>query len=184
VSEAETLAAGMSDLYLSNEVVDPAKLARFAALAGMVRMAIAVDSSLGVDRLAAALGTAGTMADVFVEVDVGHGRCGIAPAAAGALAHQVVSHGLRFGGLQAYHGAVQHLGSEAERAAATAHAVGQVRAAQASISSAGLACPLVTGAGTGSFIHEAQSGVYGELQAGSCVFMDRIWKIDARGCLQ
>ena len=174
VSEAEALArAGISDLYLSNEVIDPAKLARFAALAGTVRMAIAVDSTLGVDRLAAALKAAGTMAEVFVEVDVGHGRCGIAPAAAGALAHQVMSHGLRFGGLQAYHGAAQHLRSEAERAAAIAHAIGQARAAQASISSAGLACPLVTGAGTGTFIHEAESGVYGELQAGSYVFMDR-----------
>ena len=34
-------------------------------------------------------------------------------------------------------------------------------------------CPLVTGAGTGSFAFEAASGVYGELQCGSYLFMDR-----------
>ena len=48
-----------------------------------------------------------------------------------------------------------------------------VRAAQATITSAGIACPLVTGAGSGSFVLEAASGVYGELQCGSYLFMDR-----------
>jgi D-serine deaminase-like pyridoxal phosphate-dependent protein len=50
--------------------------------------------------------------------------------------------------------------------------VALVRVAQASITSAGISCPLVTGAGTGSFIHEAASAVYGELQPGSYLFMD------------
>jgi len=174
LSEAEVLAAGgVGDIFISNEIVDAAKLARVAALAGRIRLAIAVDSPLGIDRLALALKAAGTSLDVFVEIDVGQGRCGVAAAAAGALAHQVVSHGLRFAGLQAYHGKAQHLRSADERAAAIRHAVALVRAAQASITGAGIACPLVTGAGTGSFAFEAASGVYGELQAGSYLFMDR-----------
>lgn len=173
-SEAVALAdAGVADLYVSNEVIDEARLAALAALAGRVRLAIAVDSALGVDRLAAALKAAGSAADVYVEVDVGHGRCGVAPAAAVALAHQVVSHGLRFAGLQAYHGRAQHLRTPAERDSAIRHAVSLARAAQAGVTSAGIACPLVTGAGTGTFVHEAASGLYGELQAGSYVFMDR-----------
>ena len=94
-------------------------------------------------------------------------------AAAASLAHQVVSHGLRFAGLQAYHGRAQHLRTPAERESAIRHAVSLARAAQASVTSAGIACPLVTGAGTGTFVHEAASGLYGELQAGSYVFMDR-----------
>ena len=174
VGEAEALAdAGVTDIYLSNQVVDPAKLAHVATLAGRVTLAIAVDSVLGIDRLAAALKAAGTQLDVFVEIDVGQGRCGVAPAAAGALAHQVVSHGLRFAGLQAYHGRAQHLRGVAEREAAIRDAVTRVRAAQASITSAGMHCPLVTGAGSGSFAFEAASGVYGELQCGSYLFMDR-----------
>ena len=174
VGEAEALAdGGVGDIFISNEVVDAAKLARVARLAGRIRLAIAVDSPLGADRLAAALKAAGTGVDVFVEIDVGQGRCGVAPAAAGALAQQVVSHGLRFAGLHAYHGRAQHLRSPAEREAAIHHAVTLARGAQASITMAGIACPLVTGAGTGSFVHEAASGLYGELQAGSYVFMDR-----------
>ena len=174
VGEAEALAdAGVTDLYISNEVIAVSKLARLAGLAGRVKLALAVDSSLGVERLAAALRASGTNVDVFVEIDVGQGRCGVAPTAAGALAHQVVSHGLRFAGLQAYQGRAQHLRSVAEREAAIRHAVTSVRAAQASITSAGMLCPLVTGAGSGSFPFEAASGVYGELQCGSYLFMDR-----------
>ncbi|MPN14960.1 D-threonine aldolase [bioreactor metagenome] len=40
------------------------------------------------------------------------------------------------------------------------------------IVAAGLQVPLITGTGTGTLIHEAASGVYGELQAGSFLFMD------------
>ena len=178
VSEAQALAdAGVGDIFITNEVLSSAKLAHMAALAGRVKLAIAVDSALGAQRLADALRAAGTAIDVFVEIDVGQGRCGVAPIAAGALAHQVVAHaapdcGMRFAGLQAYHGRAQHMRTPAEREAAIHHAVALVRAAQASITSAGIPCPLVTGAGTGSFVCEAASGVYGELQAGSYLFMD------------
>ncbi len=174
VSEAEALAAGgVADIFISNQVIASAKLARVAALAHQVKLALAVDSGLGVERLAQALSAAGSMLDVFVEIDVGQGRCGVAATAAGALAHQVVSHGLRFAGLQAYHGRAQHLREPSQRESAVQHAVNLARAAQASITAAGIHCPLVTGAGTGTFGFEAASGVYGELQAGSYLFMDR-----------
>jgi len=174
LGEAEALAdGGVSDIFISNQIIDPAKLARVAALAQRVTLAMAVDSVPGVQRLAAALKAAGSRIGVFVEIDVGQGRCGVAPAAAGALAHQVVSHGLPLAGLQAYHGRAQHLRSAAEREAAVRHAASLVRSAQASITAAGIACPLVTGAGTGTFAFEAASGAWQELQPGSYLFMDR-----------
>ena len=175
VSEAEALAAGgVDDIYISNEVIAGDRLERVADLALRVRLAIAVDSALGIDRLANAVKAAGSAIDVFVEVDVGQGRCGIEPTRAGSLARLVVSHaGLRFAGLQAYHGGAQHLRACAQREAAIRHAAAAAAAARAAVTSAGIACPLVTGAGTGSFAFEAVSGVYGELQPGSYVFLDR-----------
>ncbi|GAP37581.1 DSD1 family PLP-dependent enzyme [Piscinibacter sakaiensis] len=180
-AEAHALAAqGVHDLLLTNEVVDPRKLAGLAALARQVRLGVCVDAALGVERLAEAVRAARSVVDVYVEVDVGQGRCGVPAAAAGALAHRVVSHapeapggpGLRFAGLQAYHGGAQHLRRPEARAQAIAHAASQVRAAVASITAGGIACPLVTGAGSGSFVHEAGSGLWGELQAGSYLFLD------------
>ncbi len=173
-SEAEALAAqGVDDVLISNEVIDPVKLARVAALARRVRLGIAVDSWLGIERLAAAVNAAGVGLDVFVEIDVGHGRCGAAPGDAGELGRAVLAQGLRFAGLQAYQGRAQHLRSAAERRAAIDAAADAVRRAQAALRAQGIACPLVTGAGSGSFALEAQSGLWGELQTGSYAVMDR-----------
>ncbi len=182
VAEAEALAAGgVSDIYISNEVVAATKLMRVARLAAQLaarggRLAIAVDSAEGIERLAEALALAGSThgIDVFVEIDVGQGRCGVPPGApAVALALAVARHArLRFAGLQAYHGRAQHLTGAAERREAIAAAVRAAEHARALIAQAGLPVPLVTGSGTGTLVHEAASGVYGELQAGSFLFMD------------
>jgi D-serine deaminase-like pyridoxal phosphate-dependent protein len=181
IGEALALAAqGVRDIYVSNEVVDAAKLARLAAAvrAGGTRYGLAVDSALGVQRLADALAHAGVTGagaiDVYVEIDVGHGRCGVAPGEpALALARAVVAHPvLRFAGLQAYHGAAQHQRSGAERRATIARAAEAVALTRGLLASAGIAVPLVTGAGTGTFVHETASGQWGELQAGSYLFMD------------
>ena len=173
-SEAEALAAqGVRDCFITNEVVDDAKLARVAALAHQVTLSIAVDSALGIQRLAAALRAAGSRAGVFVEIDVGQGRCGAPQSEAATLAGSVIRHGLHFAGLQAYHGRAQHLRSVAERSAAIGASAQAVREALAALKAAGIACPLVSGAGSGSFVLEAGSGLWGELQCGSYLFMDR-----------
>lgn len=176
VDEALALArAGIGDIFVSNQVVGAAKCRRLAELALRVeRVAVAVDDTRGVSELAAAVTAAGSSLDVFVEIDVGHHRCGVAPGApAVQLAREIGRHrGLRFAGLQAYHGSAQHLREPARRAAAIGHAIDQVHLTREALRDAGLPCPRVTGAGTGSFVFEAGSGVFDELQVGSYVFMD------------
>ena len=179
--EALALAhAGVTDIYISNEVLAEPKLARLARAVRDLpcRFAIAVDSLLGIERLAAALAQAGVkpeaVIDVFVEIDVGQGRCGTtSPEDALLLAHQIQVHpSLRLAGLQAYHGGAQHLRTVGERDAALAASANAVRATVAQWQAAGLQVPLITGAGTGSLVREAGSGLWGELQAGSYLFMD------------
>lgn len=185
-AEAEAMVAGgVTDVYISNEVVAPHKLARVARLAQQLaaeggRLAIAVDSADGVSRLAVAMNEArqasgrAVVIDVFVEIDVGHGRCGVTPGAAAlALVHDIRKHpALRFAGLQAYHGKAQHLRSAADRRETIAASAQAVLLTRRSIEEAGIPVPLVTGAGTGTLVCEAASGVWGELQAGSFLFMD------------
>jgi D-serine deaminase-like pyridoxal phosphate-dependent protein len=181
-AEAEALAAGgVNNIYISNEVIAPAKLQRVVALAQQLaarkgQLAIAVDSLEGVRRLAAAAeGLTGGQLHVLVEIDVGQARCGLPPGtAAVALVEAIAQHAqLQFSGLQAYHGRAQHLRTLAERRAAIEQVVQDVRSTVAALQAAGHAVPLVTGAGSGTFLLEAASGVYGELQAGSYLFMDR-----------
>jgi len=181
-SEAEALAmGGVNDIFISNEVIAAHKLQRVATLAQTLherggRLAIAVDSLQGVQGLAQALNhpAADSLIDVFVEIDVGHGRCGVtSPEAAVQLARQIsLHHALRFAGLQAYHGRAQHLRSMQERRDAFSAELAKVKSACAQLQAAGLPAALVTGAGTGTFAFEATSGVYGELQVGSYLFMD------------
>ncbi|MCW5650059.1 MAG: DSD1 family PLP-dependent enzyme [Ramlibacter sp.] len=185
-AEAEAMVAGgVHNVYISNEVIAPHKLARVAALAQKLaaqhgQLAMAVDSPEGVSRLAQAMNEArvasgkSAVIDVFVEVDVGQRRCGVAPGSTAlALALEIRRHpALRFAGLQAYHGKAQHLRSAQERREAIAVAVEDVLYTRRLIEAKGVPVDLVTGAGTGSLVLEAASGVYGELQAGSFLFMD------------
>lgn len=192
-SEAEAMVAGgVFNVYISNEVVAPGKLARVAELAHRVvgeggQLAIAVDSAEGVRRLASAMNArrrAGEMAviDVFVEIDVGQGRCGVRPGRSAAeLVHEIRRHpALRFAGLQAYHGKAQHLRSPQARHEAIATVVQDVLFTRKLIEAEGVPVELVTGAGTGSMVCEAASGVYGELQAGSFLFMDADYAANER----
>lgn len=175
VSEAAVFVdAGIADVLITNQVVGPAKLARLAALAGRARIGVLVDHPDQVLPLAQAVAAAGTVIDVYIEINVG-GRCGIAVGEGlVSLARTVVDcERLRLAGLQVYHGPAQHIRDVHERAAAIGKAGEIARAAQQLIQSAGLPCPLVTGAGTGTFWHERDSGVWGELQPGSYIFMDR-----------
>jgi D-serine deaminase-like pyridoxal phosphate-dependent protein len=184
-SEAEAMVAGgVHDVYITNEVVAPAKLARVALLAHQLaaeggQLAIAVDSAEGVRRLAQAMdeqrgsGPAAVI-DVFVEIDVGQGRCGVRPGRMAVdLALEIRKHAaLRFAGLQAYHGRAQHLRSAQARRDAITQVVQDVQFTRKLMEQEGVPVPLVTGAGTGSMVCEAASGVFGELQAGSFLFMD------------
>ena len=191
ISEAIALVAhGVSDIYMSNVITSLQKCERLAQIlcrlegqnASKIKLAVATDSLHGIRTLAQVLTriAPGEVVNVFIEIDVGQGRCGVEPGeAAVALAQEIAQHpSLRFAGLQAYHGRAQHLRSVAERRAAIALVIEKVQATKSALQHAGFDVPLVTGAGTGSFTHEATSGVYGELQAGSYLFMDADYAVN------
>lgn len=176
VSEAEVFVrAGIADILVTNEVRDPLKIDRLARLAiGGARIGVCIDDGEAVADLDAAAARHGIRLDAYVEIDNGAGRCGVAtPEAALAIARAILAApGLRFAGLQSYHGTLQHLETAAERRATFAAALARTEAVIAHLRAGGVEVPLVTGGGTGSHPLEAASGVYGELQCGSYAFMD------------
>jgi D-serine deaminase-like pyridoxal phosphate-dependent protein len=175
VSEAEALVAGgITDVLVSNEVVGARKLERLAALAGRAHLGVCVDDAGNARALQAAAARAGTKIDVYIELEVGMGRCGILPGEpALELARAIAaSPNLRFAGLQAYHGRAQHFRSVAERRAAILDAAAHVKNMKTLLHENGIACPLVTGAGSGTFMMEVEAGAWDEIQPGSYIFMD------------
>ena len=175
VSEAEALVnGGIGDVLITNEIVGDAKVGRLAALARRARIGVCVDHALQVEQLVHAAAAAEANVDVYVELDLGQGRCGVgAPADVLALVRQVQAHPrLRFEGLQAYHGRAQHLREPSERDRAIAHAQRIVTECVAALAADGVAIARITGAGTGTYPLEAASGIWNELQPGSYIFMD------------
>lgn len=176
VSEAEVFArAGITDILVSNQVRGAAKvdrLARLPLLGGAV--SVCIDDPANVAELSKAAVRHGTVLGGLVEIDCGAGRCGVGSVdAAVEIARAIeAAPGLRYEGLQAYQGAMQHLPTYPERKAALDKVVTQVRATVAGLTDAGLTPGVVTGGGTGSYRFESASGVYTELQCGSYAFMD------------
>jgi len=166
--------AGIRNVLVTNEVVAPAKLARLAGLARTATIGVLADDPAIVGAISAAATKSGVTLDVLVEIDVGAHRCGVAPGPpAVALAQAIAAApGLRFRGLHAYHGAAQHLRTPDERRVAIASAAALARDTRDALLAAGIACPTITGAGTGTWQLERDSGVYTELQPGSYIFMD------------
>ena len=175
VSEAEAMVeGGIADVLVSNEIVGARKLARLAALAKRARIGVCVDNADALRELQAAAQRAAVTIDAYIELEVGMRRCGIAPGAPMlALARAIVaSPGLRFAGLHAYHGRAQHIRSAEERRAVIANSSLIVKNARAQLQQGGIDCPIVTGAGSGTFMFEMEQGAWDEIQPGSYVFMD------------
>ncbi len=176
VSEAEVLIRnGVANVLVSNEVIGLQKLARLAALTKDAEwIGLCIDSELGLKQASEAAANAGVTLNALVEIDVGAGRCGVAPGEAALQLATLISDDphLNFTGLQAYHGSAQHIRDHGERKAAIDETIEMTRATVDLLRENGLECEIVGGAGTGTFEMEAASGVYNELQAGSYIFMD------------
>jgi 3-hydroxy-D-aspartate aldolase len=175
VSEAEAMVhGGVSDVLVTNQIVGIQKLRRLASLARLARVAVCADEADNVEAINHVAQEFRVRIPVYVEIDVGSNRCGVQPGqAALELARKIdASSGLRFAGLQAYYGRAQHRRSYQERQAAIASAVEKASLTADLLKRHGLPCDIITGAGTGTYLIEAESGVYNELQPGSYIFMD------------
>ncbi|KXF92295.1 3-hydroxy-D-aspartate aldolase BhcC [Phaeobacter inhibens] len=176
VSEAEVFVrGGIKDVLVSNQVRDPLKIDRLAQLPKRgSRIIVCVDDLENVADLSDAAQRHGTELEVFIEIDCGAGRCGV------TTTHDVVAiaqavdaaDNLKFSGIQAYQGAMQHLDSYEDRKAKLDVAIAMVENAVQELKAVGLEPELVSGGGTGSYYFESNSGVYNELQCGSYAFMD------------
>ena len=176
VSEAEVFArGGIKDVLVSNQVRDPAKIDRLARIPKLgARTICCVDDPANVADLSAAAVKHGTTIECLVEIDCGAGRCGVTttPAVVALAKAIAAAPGLKFAGIQAYQGAMQHMDKYEDRKAKIDIAVAMVRDAVEALKAEGVDCDIVGGGGTGSYYFEGNSGVYNELQCGSYAFMD------------
>lgn len=175
VSEAEAMVeGGVPDVLVTYEVVGEPKVRRLAALARHARVAAIADHPDQVAAYSRAAGEFGVTLPVMVDLHAGGPRTGVESGKPAVdLALRIAgSPGLRFGGLQAYNGAAQHVRDHAERRATYAAYAARASDTRQLLEDAGLVCETISGGGTGTCEWEAESGVFTELQPGSYIFMD------------
>jgi D-serine deaminase-like pyridoxal phosphate-dependent protein len=188
LSEAQVFFnAGVLDIVITNQIVGELKVKRLIGLAQTMssvgaKLGVCVDHALGTKQLTGALADANPAAaiiHVWVEIDVGQGRCGVqTPNEVLSLVEKIVRcKGMRFAGLQAYHGKLQHQRTAEQRHATAQAMFAQVKEVVAALESRaaewGLSLPIeVAGGGTGSYKLEVASQLYTEIQAGSYALMD------------
>ena len=176
VAEAEVLVeAGIGEVLVTSPVVTVEKIRRVVALATRAPgLRIVVDSERGVDLLDQAARAAGVVVGVLVDLDAGIHRTGVAPGAeALALVERIAAcDGLRFDGLQAYAGHVQHVRGFERRRERSIAALEPCLETRRLVESAGHEVGIMTGGGTGTFDIDCELDGMTDLQVGSYVFMD------------
>ena len=176
LSEAEVLVEhGFADLLIANQVVGPAKTALLAQLATRARIAVAIDhieQAIAISRAAAA---AGSVVNLLIEVDIGMGRCGVAPGQAALdLARRVADlPGVRFTGLQAYEGHLVNVLDRAERAERARAAMQLAIDTRRLIEAAGIPVACISGCSSATYDSTGTMDGVDEIQAGTYATMDR-----------
>ena len=184
LSEAEDLAdCGVADIFIANQIVQPEKLGRLAALAARCRLSVCVDRAENVLQLEKAMAAAGSTLCCLVEYEVGMKRCGVETheevlALAQLLRQQ--PH-LIFGGIQAYAGNMAHEPNLSIRQAETDRIEADLTALRDMLTAAGLPPKEIGGVSTGTVETKPSGSVYTAMQCGSYIFMDRAYGDMRRG---
>lgn len=176
VSEVEVFAGqGIRDIFLTNEVVVPQKIERLARVAEKAHIGVAVDD-IGVAKLTGKVAReVGTELDVYVDVDVGMGRCGVKPKDAAALAQQVSREkNLVFKGLMGYEGHVHGSLTKKDQVRASAEAMKGIVEAKQGIKKKGLDVEVVSVGSSVSTQFNAKHPDVTEVQPGMYVFNDHL----------
>jgi D-serine deaminase-like pyridoxal phosphate-dependent protein len=113
-----------------------------------------------------------------IEVDIGMSRAGVAPGVpALRLASRLIElPGLEFCGVMGYEGHLLRIADPEEKRERIRAALGELVATKVMIEKAGIACPIVSCGGTGSYWHSIEVPGVTEVQAGGAVFMDAFYR--------
>lgn len=175
IAEAEMTAdAGASEVLLAYPPVGP-NVGRLIALIQKfpkTKFAAVTDSETSARALSQAASAAGLTVDLYLDMDCGMHRTGIAPDESGLKLYQLIASlpGLKAAGLHAYDGHIHDIDLQVRKAAVEA-AFSTVEAFRDKLVSLGLPVPNFIASGTPTFGIHAKRGTY-ECSPGTCVLWD------------
>ena len=175
IAETEMCAAaGATDVLLAFPQAGPGitRLCELARKFPKTAFSVVADDPSAVRTLSAAALAAGVTIDVFMDLDCGMHRTGIAPGDSAVALYKLITElpALRAGGLHAYDGHI-HEPDAAKRRAMCEEAFAPVLALRANLESLGLPVPVLVAGGTPTFPFHA-SHTDRECSPGTTVLWD------------
>jgi D-serine deaminase-like pyridoxal phosphate-dependent protein len=175
LGEAEVMVdGGIDGLLVANQIVGETKIRRLVGLARRADIMVAVDDPENIAVLSAAAESSGVPLKVLVEVDVGMGRCGVPAGEATLRLAQQVSEvpGLTLMGLMGYEGHTVMIVDPEERRQKATTALQLLVNTVDLLRRNGMAVPIVSSSGTGTFDIGGSFPGITEIQVGSYATMD------------
>lgn len=175
IAEAEVAAAcSVPDVLLAYQPVGPnvKRLVQLVQKFQATRFSALVDDAGAVKALSQAASAAGVTIDLFVDLDCGMHRTGIAPGRDAVELYRLVarSPALRAAGLHVYDGHIRDR-DLSRRAVACDQAFSQLDAVRKQLVESGVEVPVIVAGGTPTFpIHAKRAGV--QCSPGTSVFWD------------
>lgn len=174
--EAQVMAdAGITDIQVANEVIQPSGIARFFELAQMVNICCAIDSKKGADNLSEYFQARSMQAQVLIDINTGLNRTGIKPGEEAIQFYQEVSNlpGLIVKGIMTHAGHAYGAEDEAEVAAIGEQEAKQMLDLADPLHSAGFHVPEISIGATPTARFSTAFSAITELRVGNYIFNDR-----------
>ena len=175
IGEAESMVySGIYNVYIANEISEPSKIRRLVNLARQADIIVAVDDGKNVKDLSEAAVKNNAQLGIFIDVDVGMGRCGLRKISDSVSVARKITDlpGVNLKGLMGYEGHAVFIEDRNERENAGKKANMYLVKTAEIIRSSGIDVDIVSAAGTGTFDIASQVAGINEIEAGSYVFMD------------
>lgn len=179
LGEAEVMVnAGVTDVLITNEIVDSAKIERLVGLARHGDVKVAVDNFNVAKRVSKTAAGRGVVQGVVIEVDVGLGRCGVQPGNPTLTLAKALStlSGIELRGLMGYEGPFINLTDASARKQAAHKRIGLLVETAELLRSNGIDVEIVSAGATGTHNITGEYPGITEVEAGSYVFMDTTYK--------
>lgn len=179
LGEAEIMAAGgVKDMLIANLVVGPHKIKRLVELRRHADPIVCVDHIDQVEPISRAFAAAGLTVRLLIEVDIGLSRVGIAPGEPTVRLAKQISRlpGVTLAGIMGYEGHLLTLPDPEDKKKQIHAALDKLIETKQLLAEADINCPIVSCAGTGSYLIAIEHPGITEVQAGGAIFMDAFYR--------
>jgi D-serine deaminase-like pyridoxal phosphate-dependent protein len=175
LGEAEVMVgAGIEDVFITNEVVEPTKIERLVKLQEKAIVKVAVDAVENAQLISKTAAATSLTVPVLIEVDSGLGRCGVPfGRKAVKLAKELLSlKGLKLEGLMTHEGHLYHVKNKRRRIVLAQRAMKRYVETASEIRKAGIDVPIVSCGSTPTATTVMHCAGITEIQPGNYVFYD------------